>query len=64
MEAYKNAEYWRKFQNINGIATTGMEGIEADGNGRQKVYYDINGRRLSAPKKGLNIIDGKKVIVK
>ena len=41
-----------------------MKGIDVDGSGKQKVYYDINGRRLSAPKKGLNIIDGKKVIVK
>lgn len=27
-------------------------------------YYDLHGRRLQAPKKGLNIINGKKVVVR
>jgi len=64
MEAYGNAEYWKKFQKIKDFASTGINGIEADGNGRRKAYYDINGRRLNFLKKGLNIINGKKVIVK
>jgi len=64
LTAYKNAEYWKNFQNIKGFDPTGIIGIEADGNGKRNVYYDLNGRRLSAPKKGLNIINGKKVIVK
>lgn len=64
LTAYKNAEYWKNFQNIKGFDPTGMKGIEADGNGKRNVYYDLNGHRLSAPKKGLNIINGKKVIVK
>lgn len=64
LEAYKNTRYWKEFLHIKGFDPTGMKGIEADGNGKQKVYYDINGRRLSAPRKGLNIINGKKVIIK
>lgn len=64
MEAYKNAEYWKEFLHIKGFDPTGMKGIEADGNDKRNVYYDLNGRRLSAPKKGLNIINGKKVIIK
>lgn len=64
LEAYRNAEGWKKFQNIKSIESTGIIGIEADGNGRREVYYDLNGRRLNAPRKGLNIINGKKVIIK
>lgn len=64
LNAYRNAEYWKYFQNIKGFAPTGIIGIEADGNGRREVYYDLNGRRLNAPRKGLNIINGKKVIIK
>jgi hypothetical protein len=29
-----------------------------------KVIYSISGQRLSAPHKGVNIINGKKLIVK
>lgn len=42
---------------------TGITGTEADKN-RENNYYDLSGLRLSAPKKGLNIINGRKVMVK
>jgi hypothetical protein len=29
-----------------------------------KVYYDLSGRRVAQPSKGLYIINGKKVMVK
>lgn len=64
LTAYKNADSWKYFQNIKSIESTGINGIEADGNGKRNVYYDLNGHRFSAPRKGLNIINGKKVIVK
>lgn len=64
VEDYKTTLIWRNFQNIQGFAPTGIKGIEADGNNKQDVYYDISGRKLSAPKKGINIINGKKVIIK
>ena len=64
LEAYKAADAWKNFLNIQGIDVTGIKGIEANGNNKQDVYYDISGRKLSAPKKGLNIINGKKMIVK
>ena len=28
------------------------------------TYYNLNGQRLSAPKKGINIVNGKKVVIK
>lgn len=64
LEAYRNAEGWKQFQNIKGFDPTGIQGIEVDESCGQDVYYNLNGRRLSAPRKGLNIINGKKVIIK
>ena len=28
------------------------------------TYFNLNGQRLSAPQKGINIVNGKKVIIK
>ena len=32
--------------------------------GSPSVYYDLNGHRLEQPRKGINIVNGKKVIIK
>lgn len=70
VEAYKTASQWSNFSKILGFDPTGIQGVEVDESidvdesRGQDVYYDLNGRRLSAPKKGLNIINGKKVIIK
>ena len=42
--------------------TTGIEQLRTiDSDGTERIY-DLNGRRLSDPTKGINIINGKKVI--
>ncbi len=43
--------------------TTAIEEIEV-ANPAQQGIYDLQGRKLSAPVKGINIINGKKVLVK
>jgi len=43
--------------------TTGIEEINVESDKVQGIY-DLQGRRLSAPVKGINIINGKKVLVK
>ena len=44
--------------------TTGIEQLRTiDRDGTERIY-DLNGRQLSAPTKGVNIVNGKKVIVK
>lgn len=63
VETYKKAFDWRIFKNIMEFDATGITGTEADKN-RENNYYDLSGLRLSAPKKGLNIINGRKVMVK
>ena len=43
--------------------TTGIEQLRTiDSDGTERIY-DLNGRRLLAPTKGINIINGKKVII-
>ena len=44
--------------------TTGIENIRTvDLNGTER-WYDLNGRRIATPAKGINILNGKKVVVK
>ena len=43
------------------IQTLDANGAKQDDNG---AVYNLNGQRLSAPQKGLNIVNGKKVIIK
>ena len=43
--------------------TTDIRDMNAD-NQRRTVIYNLGGQRLSKPHKGINIINGKKVIMK
>ena len=52
---------------VKGIAlmnarSTAIQTVEADG--QQTVIYDLQGRRVSNPAKGLYIVNGKKVVIK
>ena len=73
VEAYKNAEYWKDFGSI--VALTDSDpnptGIKSVSNSAKAIerYYTIDGKLLSTPQRGLNIIkmsDGKtrKVVIK
>lgn len=64
LSTYQGAVGWKNFWNLQGFAPTGIDNVKNDIlNGNSKCY-DLRGNRLSAPKRGLNIINGKKVIVK
>lgn len=43
--------------------TTGIKGVKVNKNEDTRIF-DLQGRRLQKPQKGINIINGKKVIVK
>ena len=60
---YQKTIYWRNFKNIVEIDPTGIQSITLDKDKKSPVY-DLNGRRLESPQKGINIIGGKKVVVK
>lgn len=43
---------------------TGVENIEAAGTEKAAAIYDLSGRRVSSPKKGIYIVNGTKVFIK
>ena len=61
---YRNAEGWKMFTHIVGIDPT--SGIHTASTERQtsKSIYDLGGQKLAVPRYGLNIIGGKKVIMR
>ena len=44
--------------------TTGLSEIERMRNGENETFYDLQGRRVAQPAKGLYIVNGKKVVIK
>ena len=74
IDTYSNAEQWKNFANIIALTDsdpkpTGILMPTVTQNSAVINYYDLNGRRISKPQHGLNIIkisDGttKKIVVK
>jgi hypothetical protein len=71
-EAYKVADYWKEFKEIFEIDPSGIDqigkwnsdsGLRSIGQGTS-IIYNLNGQRISAPANGLNIINGRKVVIK
>ena len=58
-ECNKSAVVWIDNPNASGIID-----IASDSNAGKFVIYNIAGQRLDAPQKGLNIINGRKVMIK
>ena len=66
VEAYKAHDVWKNFFNIEG---TGIAQTRIDDATTNSQWYDLGGRRLSAPQRGVNIVrtaDGRtqKVVVR
>ncbi|MBQ9093729.1 MAG: leucine-rich repeat domain-containing protein [Prevotella sp.] len=66
LASYQNADVWKLFWNLQekDFTGTGIDAVELKKATSDAKYWDINGRRLSAPKRGLNIFNGKKVMIK
>ena len=47
-----------------GTGTTGITEIEKSVNAGNEAVFNLNGQRVAQPKKGLYIVNGKKVIIK
>lgn len=60
---YRLAAGWNLFKNIVDGIPSGIESVELAPSDNKSVFTPT-GVRLSAPRKGINIINGKKVIVK
>ena len=50
---------------VYGYATsTGISGIKTADDSANGIYYDLQGRRVEKPTKGIYIVNGKKVVLK
>ena len=63
VEAYSTSWPWSDFKEIVPIDAVGIMGVK-QADDRNGEYYDLIGRRVHQPQKGLYIRNGKKVIVK
>ena len=61
-DMYKKTNGWKKFLHIE-EGTAGINSIIMDEDKNARIY-DLFGRRLEKPQKGVNIIGGKKIFVK
>lgn len=64
IEKYKATTGWKDFVFIEEGTPTGITSVTLDKETPNVPIYDLNGRRLTEPQKGINIIGGKKVFVK
>lgn len=60
---YERAREWEKFSAIKAIDATGIESIEMTKQ-TPTAIFDPCGRKLTEPQKGINVVDGKKVLIK
>ena len=60
---YEAAEYWNRFTIVED-ATTGIDAVEDPATISEEKIFSISGQRLDKAAKGVNIINGKKVLVK
>ena len=63
-----NKAYLDTAAGVNGLKfvigeATGVEGVEVE-TSADNVYYDLSGRRVANPVKGIYVVNGKKVFVK
>jgi hypothetical protein len=63
IDKYKATDGWKDFLFIEEGTPTGIKVIE-NTQKKNATVYDLNGVRLSEPKKGINIINGQKVVMK
>lgn len=69
LSKYQAAPVWKDFLNLkcgaeNEWSSTDINKITMDKGNKPDVIYDLQGRKLPKPQCGLNIINGKKVLVK
>lgn len=61
--AYEATEFWKDFTIVED-ATTGIDAVEDPATISEEKIFSISGQRLDKAAKGVNIINGKKVLVK
>ena len=59
-----NIDRYSPVKIMDGVNSAGIDGVLMDKPTTDNSVFSLSGQRLSAPRKGLNIIGGKKVMVK
>ena len=64
VDAYKEADVWKDFHNIQAITSTDIKEMQVSNN--KFVIYDMNGRKVDDKngKSGVFIMNGKKMLIK
>lgn len=62
--AYQAANKWKSFKNIRAISSTGIEEVKTGSYSQSAAIFDLQGRKHAKPQKGINIINGKKTVIK
>lgn len=64
VDAYKEADVWKDFHNIQAITSTDIKEMQVSNN--KSVIYDMNGRKVDDKngKSGVFIMNGKKMLIK
>jgi hypothetical protein len=60
--SYQSAKCWKEFTNIIGTNSTSIEHQEL-GTQSPNIIYDLRGRRVTHPEKGIYIVNGRKVLI-
>ena len=63
IDKYKATDGWKDFVFIEEGVPSGINAVKKTKN-NNTIIYNLNGVRQSEPKKGINIINGKKVVIK
>ncbi|MBQ2877456.1 MAG: leucine-rich repeat domain-containing protein [Bacteroidaceae bacterium] len=65
LATYQAADVWKEFKNIREFDTTGIEDVyDNNDTNRSNRYYDLQGRIVEHPTRGIYIHNGKKVFIK
>lgn len=63
LQAYQEAPVWKNFMNINEDGHVEVDSIIDTKDNNQDIF-GLNGQKLTHPESGINIINGKKVLIK
>lgn len=63
ISAYQTAGEWKNFWDIQAVETAGIDNVKTAPTRKSSTIYNLQGRKLRVPQKGINIINGKKVLI-
>lgn len=62
VDAYRNSPVWCRFAHIEELTSSG-EGYTTGNNPKSENVYEMLGRKLSPPSKGINVVNGHRILI-